>query len=374
MCYKCNSNIKNINPQDNNKISRLTKRIQKNVKDGKYKNSLIDTELTLQTAQNFVNQAFTAYGYNFNNVAWMDNHFQALSVLEQNLYSFAAYKNANYIQELKEIQHLNKEEYIKAAKKITKNYYQNYLNTEINFAQRVAAQHRRWNDILLMQNEFNIIQFKTREDNRVRDKHKKYNNFAAPVSNPIWKHIYPPIKGDYGCRCFALQHFEMPPDAVTANPKKIPSSISPAVTGIPFDNSHPYFKNAQKASNLINNITHNILAKQVKQQVLKTIIPNKIAIIKNKHIPDYVQCTNNDLRVAAGKPHNQLNQKNRILLNINDVFKNAQFIYSTPDNGKHNIFTEWLYFKTNHNGFFINIAKTKNNKYKFYAITDSIKK
>ena len=143
----------------------------------------------------------------------MGSDYKVLTTIEQNLYKFATFKNANYIEELKAIKHLPEKEYQQAAKKISKNYNENYLRAETQYANRVAAQHRRWNDIQRMSDEFMYLQFKTREDARVRYKHTLYNNFTALASDPVWKYLYPPVKYAYGCRCFVLQHFQLPDDA-----------------------------------------------------------------------------------------------------------------------------------------------------------------
>ena len=71
------------------------------------------------------------------------------------------------------------------------------------------------------------LKYLTVGDERVRESHKKWDGFIAPVDSEVWKWLTPPT--DYGCRCDLEQTDE---EASSEPPEGRPEK--------PFQNN-PYF-------------------------------------------------------------------------------------------------------------------------------------
>lgn len=248
MCKHCNIEVLNaLAPAFEQTLQKHDKRIFTAIFNGKF-NSLIDVEQTKSIAENFSHVIAESINVSSENATETFAEIQA--TMQANAQAFSVYKNAKYIQELQlAMQSVNTEKaFLEIAKNIAQNYNQNYLRTETNWAQRVAAQSTRWQDIQAYKDKFPLLQFHTREDVRVRYKHTLFNELIFPVEHPFWKMNYPPIWGDWGCRCFVTQEFEG--DISTIDEKYVQvdeSRISPAISNKIFDEKqHPYFKGWNK--------------------------------------------------------------------------------------------------------------------------------
>lgn len=73
---------------------------------------------------------------------------------------------------------------------------------------------------------YRYLQYKTREDERVREEHQSLADKVFNIDDPVWQTIYPP--NGWNCRCYTtpLTHDEMqetgyPPEAMGANTQEI---------------------------------------------------------------------------------------------------------------------------------------------------------
>lgn len=85
---------------------------------------------------------------------------------------------------------------------IKKNYNQNYLESEYNFATASAQMAAKWNDITQKEDRYNL-QYRTAEDDKVRKSHEVLNGITLPAADAFWNQYYPP--NGWRCRCDAVE-------------------------------------------------------------------------------------------------------------------------------------------------------------------------
>lgn len=112
-------------------------------------------------------------------------------------------------------------------------------------------------------------------DNAVRADHKKYHGFIAPIDDPIWKKLQPPL--DWGCRCYTTQTDEEPSDQQpdTGKVKDIFAN-NPAQSGEIFKDGGTYGKHLSKAEK----VEAEVFAKKQYQKEL-SYIPKVLKTYKN---------------------------------------------------------------------------------------------
>lgn len=162
--------------------------------------------------------------------------------LKANILEFSAFKEASYrvaLVELIEEKNIlpTWKEFKEEALKLSKNYNVNWLKTEYDQTVATANMAGKYNDFLETADLYPNLQYVTVGDRRVRDKHKKWDGFIAPIKHPIWQKLLPP--NDWGCRCDVLPSDDEP----TAGYKNFDADIkeefanNPAISGKVFENS-----------------------------------------------------------------------------------------------------------------------------------------
>ncbi|GHV35639.1 hypothetical protein FACS1894180_0340 [Bacteroidia bacterium] len=88
------------------------------------------------------------------------------------------------------------------VKKINSQYNDNYLQAEYQFS--VSSSQAAANFARDSQDEDRyFLQYRTADDNRVRESHKELEGITLPASDPFWSKYYPP--NGWNCRCFVNQ-------------------------------------------------------------------------------------------------------------------------------------------------------------------------
>ena len=92
-----------------------------------------------------------------------------------------------------------------------------HLKTNLRTAM-VSSYHAGLWDKVRQAGIYRFLQYKTREDERVRDTHRRLHNKIYNIDDPIWRRIYPP--NGWNCRCYTkpLTHDEMNTESLNAEP------------------------------------------------------------------------------------------------------------------------------------------------------------
>ncbi|MCZ2393041.1 MAG: phage head morphogenesis protein [Chitinophagales bacterium] len=94
------------------------------------------------------------------------------------------------------------QQFSRDVEKIKKNYNQNYLQAEYNFAVASAQQAANWAEIEHGDEDY-LLQYRTAEDDRVRDDHQALAGTTLPSTDAFWNEFYPP--NGWNCRCVAVE-------------------------------------------------------------------------------------------------------------------------------------------------------------------------
>lgn len=122
-------------------------------------------------------------------------------------------------------------------------YNKDYLSAEYNAAVAQAQTGILWNQY----SDEDWLKYSTAGDERVRVSHAALDGIIQKKSSAFWLTHWPPL--DWSCRCTAVPASKpaQPLTAEQAN-QVSPGAVAPGfaansgLTGIVFDNSHPYFK------------------------------------------------------------------------------------------------------------------------------------
>lgn len=94
------------------------------------------------------------------------------------------------------------EQFLNDVQKVDEQYNVNYLRAEYNFAVQSAQMAAKWEQIEKDGNRYDL-QYRTMEDDRVRDEHAALNGITLPADDPFWEENYPP--NGWNCRCTVVQ-------------------------------------------------------------------------------------------------------------------------------------------------------------------------
>jgi SPP1 gp7 family putative phage head morphogenesis protein len=75
-----------------------------------------------------------------------------------------------------------------------------YLQTNLQTAVNSSYHAAQWQRLQGMKDVYPAYQYKTREDDRVREEHAALDNLVAQADDPIWNKIWPP--NGWNCRCY----------------------------------------------------------------------------------------------------------------------------------------------------------------------------
>lgn len=128
--------------------------------------------------------------------------------LDEDVFVFSALKTHAQLFEVSRML-TDKNGYLKSFDKfskdvdsVVKNYNQNYLQAEYNFATTTAQQAANWAKIEENEDQY-YLQYRTARDDRVRYSHEELDGITLPPSDSFWDEFYPP--NGWNCRCLAVE-------------------------------------------------------------------------------------------------------------------------------------------------------------------------
>ena len=185
---------------------------------------------------------------------------EMLKVLENDIFIFSQCKT--YIQ-LKNCMQLLTDlngdvkpfyKFLKDVRSIHKNYNEQYLQAEYNFAVSSSQMSAKW--VNYSDSDKVLLQYRTVRDARVRKTHEMLDTITLPKSDPFWDKYFPP--NGWMCRCSVVEvrasKYEktdpiaaqkLGDEATTKVNKKGENTLAifrfnPAKKGVLFPPKHPY--------------------------------------------------------------------------------------------------------------------------------------
>lgn len=189
--------------------------------------------------------------------------------LENNAFTFSGFKTFHCMREVG-LSLTNDEGHIKPfaefltdVKKINQKYNHHYLEAEYNHAVAASQMASRWHDFEQDGDDYNL-QYRTADDDRVREDHAVLHNTTLPPSDPFWDKYFPP--NGWNCRCTVVQvRKEKYPvsdpalamlrgDNCTDGEKKKIFRYNPGKSLELFPPKHPYYKAPKDAKKEIDKL------------------------------------------------------------------------------------------------------------------------
>ncbi len=80
--------------------------------------------------------------------------------------------------------------------------FHHWGDAETNYATQSAQMAKKWQDFEADGDSY-LLQYRTANDEKVRDEHQKLHGITLPVHDDFWKEYYPPL--GWNCRCTVVQ-------------------------------------------------------------------------------------------------------------------------------------------------------------------------
>ena len=255
------------------------------------------------------------------------------------------------------------ERFLNDVQAIDKTYNQNYLRAEYNFVASSATMAAKWEEYAEDGDRYNL-QYRTAKDSRVRPEHAALHGVTLPMSDPFWESYYPP--NGWNCRCTVVQvrkskypvtpheeamalgeeatgkdtkgifHFNSGIEQKTIpdyNPYTIKRcrdcDIAKALApdGSPVGNKLVFVpENELCAACRIVRALANADAKQTR----KYAKPLQGTAINTTKFPHPINISRASITEWTNQPNKHYQEKNKMLLRINEVFENKECEYLGP--------------------------------------------
>lgn len=207
------------------------------------------------TANYMKHGLYEGFGSTLENVEGKD--LELLTELRDNVYMFSA---AKCFQEIKQISSLMFDEdgnllsarkFNNLGKEAFDNWNTNWGLSEYQTAKGQAAQAVKWNEIERNADILPILVFST--DGHPCAECAPYENFAAPVSDPVWNWLAPLLH--FNCECILMQEEESHPvsdkddyEKITGLKDTVPKEfqMNSGKDGYVFSPKQPYFSVEKK--------------------------------------------------------------------------------------------------------------------------------
>ncbi len=172
------------------------------------KSSINSGDIDNKAVQPFLNGINTILQDGFNRGIEHSVPFVMKRNLSENIYIFSGAKT---YQELKELGGLLLDtggnikpfsKFWQDVQSIYPEYNQSYLEAEYIFATQSAQMASKWNEYETDGDRYNL-QYRTANDDRVRESHWLLHNTTLPPSDPFWNDYFPP--NGWRCRCTTMQ-------------------------------------------------------------------------------------------------------------------------------------------------------------------------
>lgn len=213
----------------------------------------LDGKIYDDTYFNTADQLKEAVAGAFPDAEWSDSQNTLWAKLTHNIYTFSGAKNYNELLAYRaammddEGNLVSYEKFRQRVTRIGEEFNDHYLRAEYNSAARFAEMADKWDYL----KKFDVLEYRTVQDDRVRESHKQLHGKRFKTDDPIWDVIYPP--NDWGCRCTVIPAQGKPTD----NPASVSSYTNEEIIKpyfrrnigkqeIIFANDHPFMKSAGK--------------------------------------------------------------------------------------------------------------------------------
>ncbi len=241
--------------------------------------------------------------------------------------------------------------------KVHNAYNRNYLNAEYNYAVQATQMAVKWQTELSKGTDRYNLQFRTAGDEKVRDSHATLHNTTLSADDPFWDNYLPPL--GWNCRCTTVRvlkgKYELSDskekiklaEKATGTPKLKMFRFNPGKTMKLFPPKHPYFPKGCEGCNLklsrqfpasekckactIIKKLKSLSAKNSRKWAKENL---QGKTIKHPKLNQEIKIIGYSVKEFTNQPHKHFFEKNRLLKEIKNVVKNADYKGITYHKGR----------------------------------------
>ncbi|WP_373153949.1 LPD3 domain-containing protein [Bacteroides uniformis] len=279
-----------------------------------------------------------------------------------------------------------------------------YLKTEYNFALSSAAMAARWKQWWDDEDRDRyLLQYRTVGDKRVREAHRALHNVTLPITSNFWDEYFPP--NGWNCRCTVMrvrrgkylesdEHQAMLAGSqATAGKHQEMMRFNPGkqMACFPFYNPYtisrckdcPDRPGTLKLAKMPDNelcaackVIREMTRRKDELKKLRTEIREKAQflkdkVLKNEQFGKDIRVSGTNIKEWLNQPHKWIVEKNRMLLDIENVIAEAPYLGNGPDKHDPDI-TMHLFETTLHNEkSWIIVRELIDGSVKLHSISDS---
>lgn len=255
------------------------------------------------------------------------------------------------------------EEFLNDVQKIDRTYNHNYLRAEYNFAQAAGSMAAKWERFQQDGDRYNL-QYRTANDDHVREEHAALHGVTLPPSDSFWAEYYPP--NGWNCRCTVVQvrksKYPVTPhdeamalgEAATGKDPKGIFHFNPGIEQKAFPDYNPYTikrcrdcdlakgkgADGSPVGNKLVFVPENelcaacrivrSLANADAKQTRKQAKPLQGTSINTSKFPHPINISRASITEWTNQPNKHYQEKNKMLLRINEVFEDKECEYLGP--------------------------------------------
>ena len=226
---------------------------------------------------------------------------------------------------------------------VNNRYNHNYLYAEYNHAVGASLMASRWQQIEKDGDRFDL-QYRTAQDDRVREDHAILHGTTLPPSDPFWSLYLPP--NGWNCRCTAVQVRKgkyplSDPDLsmlrgnnCTDAAKQQIFRFNPGKELKLFPPKHPYYKAPDAAKQVIEQLNEEqqrqYFARR-RREIREYMADHLNEPLVNPDFSRPVALSGKSVKEFLNQPHKHYREKNELLLDIKRVFMSASYLGINPN-------------------------------------------
>lgn len=225
---------------------------------------------------------------------------------------------------------------------VNNRYNHNYLYAEYNHAVGASLMAARWQKIEADGDRYDL-QYRTAQDDRVREDHAILHGTTLPPSDPFWSLYLPP--NGWNCRCTAVQvrkgkYPQSDPDLsmlrgnnCTENAKHQIFRFNPGKELNLFPPKHPYYKapdDVKKAVEQQAAEREREYIAQRRREIREYMAEHLDEPLVNPGFNRHAAMSGKSVKEFLNQPHKHYREKNELLMDIKRVFKSAKYLGINP--------------------------------------------
>lgn len=263
-------------------------------------------------------------------------------------------------------------EWLKDARPIADHQVYSWLKTEYSTAINRANQAANWRQYKSNTNALPNLEWRPSTSADPRELHRQFYGLILPIDHPFWLQHKPGDLWNCQCRLSATDAERTPEDKIPIALSKPVAGLdnNPAKDGKLFSDSHPYVANAYKGAteNVMRFMQSQVTArmKELRREA-KYLIEQEF---ENRALEIKMSISNKGIKEWLNQPHEHQYIKNELLLDLENVIKDAVYMGTGIDKHDTSVKTHIFEISIFNDKSWIIVREFTDGKSLIHSITD----